>query len=105
MVVLLPKLDDNVDKKNNEFHDPGIDFHRQYNQKKEPSKNERLELFRAMSFLSHIAITIAACIILGVLLGMLFDNLFGTSPWLLLVFSFLGMAAAFKSLFDIGTKK
>jgi len=101
----LCKLEDDTDEEAEEYHDPGIDFHRQYNQNKEPPKNARREMYRAMSFLSHIAIMIVACIVIGVLLGMFLDNLFGTSPWLLLVFSFLGMAAAFKSLIDMGTKK
>ena len=66
------------------------------------SQNERRELLRAISFLSQIGITMAACVLVGVLLGRFLDNFFGTSPWLLIIFSFLGMAAAFKALFDLG---
>ena len=40
-------------------------------------------------------------ILIGVLLGKYLDDLFGTSPWLLLVFSFLGAGAAIGSLFNI----
>jgi ATP synthase protein I len=36
-----------------------------------------------------------------VLVGRFLDSLFGTGPWLLLIFSFLGVGAAVKSLFDM----
>jgi len=58
----------------------------------------------ALSLLSHFAVTIIACIAVGLLLGTLLDNLLGTTPWLLLVFTLLGIAAAFKSIFDIAKK-
>jgi ATP synthase protein I len=68
---------------------------------KKPSK----EFFRALSFFSQIGITMAACVLIGVFLGRFLDNLFGTSPWLLLLFSFLGAGAALKALLDLGQKK
>jgi ATP synthase protein I len=67
-------------------------------------KQQRREIMRALSLLSHIGITIAVCILIGVLLGRFLDSVLGTSPWLLLVFSLLGTAAAFKSLLDIAKK-
>jgi len=70
-------------------------------QKKEKDRNEFL---RGLSFLSQIGITIVACVLIGVLLGRFLDNLLGTTPILLLVFSFLGAAAAFKSIFDMASK-
>ena len=69
------------------------------------NREQRGEYRRALSFLSQIGITIAACIIIGVLLGKFLDDFFGTSPWLLLIFSLLGAAAAFKSMFDMANKK
>ena len=68
-------------------------------------KEQRGELRRALTFFSQISVTIIACVVIGVLLGRFLDNLLGTSPWLLLVFSLLGAAAAFKSIFDIANKK
>ncbi|NLV86096.1 MAG: AtpZ/AtpI family protein [Clostridiales bacterium] len=47
----------------------------------------------------------AACVLIGVFLGRFLDNLLGTSPWLLLLFSLLGAGAAFKTLLDLGQKK
>jgi ATP synthase protein I len=66
---------------------------------------QRGELLRALTFFSQISVTIVACVAIGVFLGKFLDGFFGTSPWLLLVFSFLGMAAAFKSIFDVAQKK
>jgi len=54
--------------------------------------------------LSRIAITILACVAVGIVLGVYLDRLLGTSPWLLLVFTLLGIAAAFKSIFDFAKK-
>jgi ATP synthase protein I len=62
------------------------------------------EFVRALSQLSQIGVMIIACILVGIFLGRFLDNLLGTSPWLLLVFTFLGIAAAFKSIFDFSKK-
>ncbi len=70
------------------------------NQKGGPGR----ELLRALSFFSQIGITMAACVLIGVLLGKFLDGLLGTSPWLLLVFSLLGAGAALKAVFDLGNK-
>jgi len=47
----------------------------------------------------------AACVLIGVFLGKLFDQLLGTAPWLLLLFSFLGAGAAIKAIIDLGLRK
>jgi len=70
-------------------------------QDKKPQQNE---FVKAMSFFLQIAVTIIACLALGIFLGWLFDNWLGTSPWLLMVFSFVGVAAAFKSIFEFAKK-
>ncbi|NLK39801.1 MAG: hypothetical protein GX303_06125 [Clostridiales bacterium] len=43
--------------------------------------------------------------LIGVLIGRFLDNLLGTTPWLLLVFSLCGAGAAFKAIFDQSGKK
>ena len=68
------------------------------------NKEQRNEFARAMAHLSQIAISIIACIAVGIFLGWFLDRLLGTSPWLLIVFTFLGIAAAFKSIFDFAKK-
>ena len=72
---------------------------------RQDKRNERRELLTALSNISQIGILIASCVIIGVMAGRFLDNLFGTAPWLLLLFSLLGMAAAFKSMFDFLNRK
>lgn len=68
-------------------------------------KKGRGDLAKALAFFSQIAITIIVCVAVGVFLGGWLDNLLGTSPWLLLIFSFSGMGAAFKSIIDLGKRE
>ena len=69
------------------------------------NKKQKNEFVRALSMVSQIGLMMIACVVIGVLLGNYLDKLLGTSPWLLLVFSFLGVAAAFKSIFDYSKKQ
>lgn len=62
-----------------------------------PNKNK--QTYRALAYFSQIGVTIGASVLVGVLLGRFLDRLLGTSPWLLLVFSLLGVGAAIRSLF------
>ena len=68
------------------------------------AESQRKAIFRALTFLSQIGITIIACVAIGILLGRFLDNLLGTSPWLLLIFTFFGICAAFKSIIDLAKK-
>ncbi|MGI6238960.1 MAG: AtpZ/AtpI family protein [Christensenellales bacterium] len=67
-------------------------------------RKARSELMRAITAFSQIGVTIVACVLVGVFLGRWLDNLLGTSPWLLLVFSLFGAGAALKALFDMGKR-
>ena len=67
-------------------------------------KDQRKEITRALSLFSQIGFNIIACVAVGIVLGRLLDNWLGTSPWLLIVFILLGIAAAFKSIVDIAKK-
>ena len=68
---------------------------------KKPHQNE---FVKAMALLLQIGITIIACIAVGILLGWFLDRLLDTTPWLLMVCTFLGIGAAFKSIFDFAKK-
>lgn len=70
----------------------------QYNKDNQPKSNETL---RALVQFSQIGITMTASVFMGVLLGKYLDGLLGTAPWLLLIFSLLGVAAAIRALFNI----
>lgn len=41
----------------------------------------------------------------GLLIGWVLDRLFGTAPWLLMAFLFLGIIAAFRNIIRISTKR
>jgi len=41
----------------------------------------------------------------GALIGWVLDRIFGTSPWFLLALLFLGIAAAFRNIIRISTKR
>ena len=76
-------------------------------QKKDPqgiSKDERKQMMRALGLLTQMGLTFAICVLLGVLIGRFLDDFLGTSPWLLLVFAFLGVGAAFKTMYDIAQR-
>lgn len=67
-------------------------------------KEQQADFVKALSMLSQIGITIVACIGVGIFIGWLLDRVLGTSPWLLLIFSLLGIVAAFRSIFDFAKK-
>ncbi|MCL2820096.1 MAG: AtpZ/AtpI family protein [Oscillospiraceae bacterium] len=70
-----------------------------------PNKKQRQNEFaKAMSHFIQISVSIIACLAVGIFLGWLLDRWLGTSPWFLMIFSFLGVAAAFKSIFDFAKK-
>ena len=68
---------------------------------KQQSKN----ILRGLALFSQIGFRIAFCVFLGVLAGQFLDRHFDTSPWLLLVFSLVGVASSFKVLFDFTKDK
>ncbi|XJS11293.1 AtpZ/AtpI family protein [Aerococcaceae bacterium WGS1372] len=68
-------------------------------------KKLRSETARALAQFSHVGVVVAASIFISVMIGRFLDRQFGTSPWLLLLFSILGVGAAFKSLIDISSPK
>jgi len=60
---------------------------------------------RKLPSFAQLGITMAACVIAGVFLGKLLDRWLGTAPWLLLVFSLLGAAAAIREIAVMGKKE
>jgi len=68
------------------------------------SKQDRKNIMRAMGCVSQIAISVASCVLVGVLLGLFLDSRLGTDPLLLIIFSLLGCLAGFKSMYDIAKK-
>ena len=69
---------------------------KEHNNKK-GRKNSEI-LFSAFAYFSQVGVTMAATILVGVLLGKYLDRWLGTEPWLLLICSLLGLGAAIRSL-------
>lgn len=68
-------------------------------------KGEKWEIFRALGQLTQLGLTMATCVLMGVLAGRFADSRLGTSPWGLLILAFMGAAAAFKVLYDTVIKR
>jgi ATP synthase protein I len=67
-------------------------------------KPQQNEFQRALAFFLQISVTIIACVALGIFLGWFLDRWLNTTPWLMMVCTFCGVAAAFKSIFDFAKK-
>jgi len=60
-------------------------------------------VLRQLARLSTIGISLVAATAIGLLIGYGLDRLFGTVPWLTMVFVLFGIAAGFLNLFrDVG---
>ena len=70
----------------------------------EEARKRRRETVRGLSMISQISILMVACVLIGVFLGRFLDNRLGTTPWLLLVCSLLGVAAAIKAIYDMSKR-
>jgi ATP synthase protein I len=64
------------------------------------NRSKGTSFFKALADFSNIGFSIAASVFVGVFLGKTLDNLLGTAPFLLLVFSLLGVGTAIKFVFD-----
>ncbi|MDR2572006.1 MAG: AtpZ/AtpI family protein [Oscillospiraceae bacterium] len=67
-------------------------------------KPQQNEFAKAFSYLLQIGVTIIACLAVGIFLGWLLDRYLGTAPWLMMTCTFLGIGAAFKSIFEFAKK-
>jgi ATP synthase protein I len=60
-------------------------------------------VYKQLARLSTIGVTLVAATAIGLAIGYGLDRWFGTSPWLTLTFTLLGIAAGFVNLFrDLG---
>jgi ATP synthase protein I len=65
--------------------------------------DEEPSVLRQLARLSTIGVTLVAATAIGLAIGYGLDRVFGTSPWLTLTFTLLGIAAGFVNLFrDVG---
>jgi ATP synthase protein I len=69
------------------------------------SEKRRLTDFRRLAELSSTALVLPSSIAIGLFFGYWLDKRLGTEPWLLLVFTVLGVASGLLSLFRIIRKQ
>jgi ATP synthase protein I len=71
---------------------------------KGPGKKSGQDGWQAFLTVSQLGVNMAVCIVGGFWLGQRLDRWLGTSPWLLIVLTLLGVGAAFKVMFDYAGK-
>lgn len=69
-----------------------------------PDKSPWKANFRKLAALSSLGLMLPSSIAVGLAIGYFLDKLFGTHPWLLAIFTLLGVISGFLSLFR-GLKK
>jgi len=68
------------------------------------TKKELKEIYRALGLITSMGVTVVICIGLSLLLGWLLDGWLGTTPWLILVFTLLGISAAIKAMYTMAKR-
>ena len=68
------------------------------------TKKERKSIYRAFALITYMGVSVVICVGLGIFIGWLLDRLLGTGPWLLLVFTLLGIFAAIKAMHDMAKR-
>jgi ATP synthase protein I len=71
----------------------------------EMKQEDKREFFRALGAVGNIGFTLAAAVVVGLLLGRMLDNVFSTGPWLTVVGIILGMIAGLWSMYKQATLK
>jgi len=64
-------------------------------------EDDNKQVMKALALFTQLGLSMAACIIGGLLLGRFLDGLLGTSPLLLIIFILVGAVAAIKILYDL----
>ena len=57
-----------------------------------------------MAMASSMGISMVLATVIGLVLGLWLDRLFGTGPWLTLIFLVVGIVAGFRNLYVIGKR-
>ncbi|NLX61287.1 MAG: AtpZ/AtpI family protein [Tissierellia bacterium] len=78
-------------------------MNRQPNKDKRSNSQDR-NIFRGLAYFSQITVTLITTVLVSVFIGKYLDTKFNTSPWLLLVSTLLGIAAAIMNLFYMGKR-
>jgi len=68
------------------------------------TKKELREIYRALALITQMGVSVVVSVGLGIFVGWLLDRWLGTTPWLLLVFTILGIIAAIKSMYSMAKR-
>ena len=96
------KNDENS-KDNDEFEEGFIEKfsrHRSTTDEK-PKKSDRFEIMRATGLFMQLGLSMVFCVVIGFFIGRFLDGFLGTLPVLMIIFSFIGLGAALKVMYDI----
>ena len=66
---------------------------------------DKKQLFRTLSFLSSVGITMVAATFIGLAMGYYLDKWLGTDPWLTLIFLLLGIVSGFRNIFILTARE
>ena len=60
---------------------------------------DKRQLFRTLSFLSSVGISMVAATFIGLTMGYYLDKWLDTKPWLTLIFLLIGIVSGFRNIF------
>lgn len=64
-------------------------------------RENRRKWIRGAGLASTVGIVLVVCTVIGYVFGSWLDRVFGTEPWLMLLFTLMGIAAGFIEMFRI----
>jgi len=64
-------------------------------------RENRRKWIRGAGLASTVGIVLVVCTVIGYAFGSWLDRVFGTEPWLMLLFTLMGIAAGFIEMFRI----
>lgn len=84
------------------------ELHEKYIEKKAPNQSEKKVVKQFASdyqMIVSFVITLVVLLVLGVYLGYKLDQILNSTPLFILIFTFLGIGAAYRNLFKDANKK
>ncbi|MBI5026074.1 MAG: AtpZ/AtpI family protein [Nitrospirae bacterium] len=76
-----------------------------FSKKSASGGKEKKEFLRLLLVVSTVGINLVVATFIGLAIGYYLDKLFGTSPWLTIIFLIIGIAAGFRNLFRVALKE
>lgn len=69
------------------------------------NKEERRQLFKSLSFLSSVGISMVAATFIGLAMGYYLDKWLETRPWFTLIFLTIGIIAGFRNIYILTSRE